>query len=98
MDNDLTQTVWQSSRSSKAPVADIKRDLHRNSDGHEVWRIYETHRDGSFLIFHEEAASDHDAAWLMDTARHSDEAAATWQGSAGTRYSQRTLCALDRAD
>jgi hypothetical protein len=52
----------------------VKRELYRNADGHEVWRIYEERADGSFLILHEDVASDHDMTWLMDAARAAQSA------------------------
>ncbi len=53
----------------------VKRELYRNATGHEVWRIYEERPDGSFLVLHEDVASDHDAAWMMDAARHGGDKA-----------------------
>jgi hypothetical protein len=48
----------------------VKSELYRNEKGHEVWRIYEEKPDGSFLVLHEDVASDYDMMWLMDAARH----------------------------
>jgi len=58
--------------SSEAPTEDhlVKNELYRNDEGHEVWRIYEEQSDGSFLLLHENVASDHDMLWLMDAAKH----------------------------
>ena len=48
----------------------VKSELYRDKEGHEVWRIYEEKPDGSFLVLHEDVASDYDAAWLLDAASH----------------------------
>jgi hypothetical protein len=79
--------------------ARVKKELYRNGEGHEVWRIYEERRDGSFLILHEGVASDHDAAWLMDVARHGEDEADRLEGErSSARLPRRCPPALGEAD
>jgi hypothetical protein len=67
MDDGLTRSSLRAQRPGESCAgASVKRELYRNADGHEVWRIYEERPDGSFLVLHEDVASDHDMAWLMD--------------------------------
>jgi hypothetical protein len=63
----------------------IKKELYRNYAGHEVWRIFEERPDGSFLILHEDVASDHDAAWLMDAALQDEDEADRREGKRAQR-------------
>jgi hypothetical protein len=69
MDDNSTQARSGEKRPGEAQDGtSVKRELYRNATGHEVWRIYEERSDGSFLVLHEDVASDHDMAWLTDAA------------------------------
>lgn len=56
---------WE--RENNLPPAKYDKELYRNDDGHEVWRIVEI---GTGQVYQEDIGGDFDAEWILNSANY----------------------------